>query len=414
MVGESFTTQAMLEVAVDDGSLKSAHDKIEAGVGDAAVTVDAAAADAGSGASSSAAGGDKFQSTRIDLAEEGLDLDARRNELLESLVDSVDKQGFQRASSGGGLSGLFAAGAGVIGTYAALNLGSIVSAASAASSALGSFSGTFVDAASAASSALSDLTDISVTPEDLVSSAASIAPPDLVAAAASLSAADVVSSPASVAPSDLIAGVPTLSAADVIAASAEIATGDVVGAAAAVTPDDLIAQSAALAAADVVAPATLVAGDVVDSAVSLKVDDVIPPLPTITAEDILKGLGIATTTKVVSSASKTPSASGSGLGFPAPAAILTGAVANAQRTPRGERNIVDSVLAQMAPSTQRTQSGSASSPRENRARTQSASLTVNSSVSVEGVSQRDLDQGMEQAKREAVKEIRREFSGGGL
>lgn len=126
--GAEFSTATTLEVAVDQGSLRQARQDVESSLGE--VTVggrpgSAARADGGRRRGGSRIAG-RERAMQRQLLSENIDLDERRNELLEQLLEEEEKGNVTRARMGGGAAtaGLIGLGLGAAGLGSALrNLG---------------------------------------------------------------------------------------------------------------------------------------------------------------------------------------------------------------------------------------------------------------------------------------------------
>ncbi|QLK25408.1 hypothetical protein HYG81_15140 [Natrinema zhouii] len=297
-----FSTSATIDVQVSPGSLREARGTIEDELGGAQVDVSSSTGGGSGGrmAGRERAMGRQLQTETNNHLTENLDLNRERNELLRRLVD-INEKDAQTSRGGGGMGGALGLAIGGIG------LGSML---------LGDLGSTIGDAIPELSPG-DVLSPVAVTVQDVVDTAASLAPMDVIAEAATLTPAALIASKASVVATDVIDTLATVGPSDVITGLATVGASDVIAKAATISPAVLVASAAAVTASSVVGSlAEIGPSDVIASAVELVPSDIV--VGTITAQDILNR---------VTDPNSSPSGSPSGGGKPwAPIAGAAGGV----------------------------------------------------------------------------------------
>lgn len=336
-----FRTEARVDLVVPDRETDKIRSTIEAAAADVPATIDAAA-DGGAGS-----GGGTSAQRRRELLSEGIDLDVRRNELLEQLLTVTEEGDFSRANRSGGSLGLLAGGAAVIG-----------SALAGITSAVSNFS--------------LDAPDLS--PGNLIGSAATVGAADVVGSSATVGAADVVSSPAAITASNVIGAAATVgasalissgaavTASALISSQASVGAGDLIGEVADITPGALIDAAATVGVGALISStAAIAAADLVSSKANVSASDVVSGpisagalIAAIVGTGTALGAGAAAATGKLGSGGGpgggAPAGAGAGgIGFPAIPALLGREGARAKSKDPEDRNIVEEFLADLTP-----------------------------------------------------------------
>ena len=343
-----FRTEARVDLTVSDREAQKVRSTLEAAATDVPATIDAAA-DGGA-----ASGGGTSAQRRRELLSEGIDLDVRRNELLEQLLTATEEGDFSRANRSGGRLGLLAGGAAVIGT-----------ALAGITSAVSNFS---LDAPDLSPGNLVD-GPVALEPKNVVDGPVALEPKNVVDAA-DVGAGDVVggsvtteqilaaaiASPAAITVKKLIESKAGVDAASLIKSRAGVVADDLVNSEAGIVADDLVKKEAKIAAKNLVnEKADIGAGDVVSGTISAK-----QLLAAVVGTGTALGAGAAAATGKLGSGGGpgggAPAGAGAGgIGFPAIPALLGREGARARKQPEDQRNIIEDFLADLTPNLGGTQ-----------------------------------------------------------
>ena len=405
-----FGTTAEVNLTVPDRELRKVRDKIEAAAPETPVLLDAASSST-SGGTSEVASRDRARQRQ--LLSDGLELDERRNALLEQLIESGEDNSFNRAKSGGG-GGMLLAGA----AAAAGPLAGIGTALGASAVALETASDSFSDISLPSSE---DFADIDLTAEDLVSPVA-------------LTAASVVS-PAAVVAKDLVDVAATIEPPALIEEGAEMTADALVDGAlaaadlvekATLDPPDIIKDRVLFNPMDLIeSKLRLGSGDLIESKVLLEAGDFFTG--EITAEDVLTALGIGGASAGAAAGiwsfiegSRTGAAAGTpALGFPSLAPWLADSASRAERKPADQRNVVEQILADLTPDVNqnRQQALSVSQRRQtteyqsqNRA-ARERPINVRVDARAEGLSRQEVKQIADDSASDMEQRLRRKLTG---
>jgi hypothetical protein len=380
-----FSTEAVVEATVDPGSLRDVRRTVEEGLADieTQVAVQTGSVDTGSRPATGRglARNRQHLAEQTDQIDENLRLNERRNALLEDILDAQEQDTFNRASGGGG-SGLVGGGAFLAAVTGVGLGGGLISF-------LKGFEFGTPDIPPLKPPDRPDWIPIDVTvPDDVPAPDSDPAP-----------VKDPNEVPIGEPPKPYPVGEP----------KGDYPIEDPSG-----SPDYPIEDPSTgpkYPVEDVPDSIDVNAPDSIDLGITITPEQVISA---VTAGGIAAGVsgwlsgGGSTTTG--------GSAGASGIGFPTLAPIFGNAGRQAERKAPDERNFIEQWLADITEDvgTSRTQTSTQraqlTTDRADRG-PDSSEVTVDVTINQDGVSERDLERGMDRAKQDALDEFRREFSG---
>ncbi|WP_137288829.1 hypothetical protein [Natronorubrum halophilum] len=268
-----FSSSATIDVSVSSSSLRSARDTIESELGDVQVNASSAT---GGGSGSRIAGRERGMARQLQTETnnhlgENLSLNEERNDLLRQLVDVTEKDAQTTRGRGGGMAaGAIGLAVGGIGLGSALlgGLGSTLSDAMPDFDASDLIEAVAVDPSDVVTSTAvmaSDLIDTaaSLEPANVIASAAALTPAALIASKAGISPSDLVESQAGISPTDLVTEMATVTPGAIIASKAAIAASNLVGSKVDIDPLDLITEAVTIDPSDIVS-GTISASAIID------------------------------------------------------------------------------------------------------------------------------------------------------